>query len=189
MTTVYLVDGAGRFLGAFVDFEPADLPAGTEVPSAPPDGAHLWSGSAWVPVVPELEEARSTAIGRVNGEAESLRHSIVTGGAVQALSYTTKHRRAEEVVARIDAGETPLAADYPILSGLIGIEVDPTSGTLATTLQEVAQIVVATGREWEAWEGQIDAVRRQAIIAIEGAADVTAIDQALSAVMWPTIPA
>ena len=190
MTTTYLVDDTGRFLGAFVDYGPEDaLPAGTEVPTPPPDGEHLWSGAAWVPVAPDLEATRAAAIIRVNDEAEALRRAVMTVGEGQVLSYTTKHRRAEEVLARIAGGETPLASEYPILEGLIGVEIDPSNSAVATTLQEVAQIIVTTGQQWEAFEGQIDAVRRQATIAIEAATDAHGITNALAAVTWPTVPA
>ena len=187
MTTQYYTDSNGNFLGAFVDGALPSVSNAIAVPSPPPGPQYIWQSDQWVEVPEPLETQKQRAVARVNGEAEALRRVILASGEGQMLSYSTKFRRAEEVLTAIAGGAVLLADDYPLLKPLIGVERHPVSGQVAADLQEVAQIIVDTGRQWEVLEGVIDAERRRATLDIAAASNGAAVQQIVDTLTWPTI--
>ncbi|MEI6558284.1 MAG: hypothetical protein WCO00_07725 [Rhodospirillaceae bacterium] len=136
--------------------------------TAPPPGA----GEA----AAALARARAEACQRVDAEAEALRARFLTPGSGQAMSYLIKAQEARAVLAGGGAA--------PILTALLGIELDPATGAPAASLERLAAIVDAEAGRWQAAEAGIDAARRGAkirIAAAPGPAEVAA----LFPVAWP----
>ena len=109
---------------------------------------------------PDMEIVRHTNLTRIDMVAEAVRTQSITTGSGQAMTYTQKLLRAEEVLAIADAGDIPDAADFPLLSHEIGVT--------APTLVEVAHIIVANAAAWETVAGRIEGARltgKQAVMA------------------------
>lgn len=109
------------------------------------------------------------APGRIDNGAEGLRGLWLTPGSGQAMSYLKKEEAARSVLAVIQGGGTPDPEDYPNLAPLLGVEVDP-EGNTVNDLQTLATIILAEAAAAAQFEGQIDAVRRSAKIALASAA-------------------
>jgi hypothetical protein len=128
-------------------------------------------------IAANLASARSEALTRIDAEAESCRAQFVTPGSGQAMSYLLKASQARAVLAG--------ATQAPVLAGLVGVEINPATGAVCASLQEVAAVVAAQADAWEAIEGQIDALRRGGKLSVGGAPDVGAVD-AVFPIAWPT---
>lgn len=114
---------------------------------------------------PSLEEVKPAALARIDAEAEAERLRHVTPGAGQAMVYMAKEAQARACLA----DPAPDPQDYPLLACTIGIERHPVTGDLATTVQEVAAIVIAVAGGWAQVAAGIEAARLAAKAAVEAA--------------------
>lgn len=131
---------------------------------------------------PSLEEVKAAALVRIDAEAEAERLQHVTPGAGQAMVYLAKEAQARACLSEVD----PDPQDYPLLACTIGIERHPITGEEATTVQEVAAIVIAVAGGWAAVAAAIEAARLGAKAAVEGAETAGEIE-ALFPIAWPPL--
>jgi hypothetical protein len=159
-----------EIVAAWADITTRDAEITAAARPAPPD--------PWARPLPEIQ---ADALGRVQQAAEMLRARVASPGDGQAMSYLAKATHAAEIIAgtRTASG---------LLEPLVGIEIDPATGQPCATLAEVAGVVASAQQQWEAIEGQIDAARRAARLAILAAPDAAAIQSAEAAITWPEIP-
>jgi hypothetical protein len=101
MTQRFLVDAAGRYIGAFDGVAP---PVGSvEVPSAPVDAWHRWTGAAWQPDYPidllldRVDALRDAALAAVawNGHQVATRGEPLTLLIGRAAAYAAGVRTAD----------------------------------------------------------------------------------------------
>lgn len=109
----------------------------------------------------------------IDREAERVRLAVITPGAGQAMVYQRKADEARSYLAASD----PDPDDYPILQASVGIE--------ASTIGEVADLVMTREREWVVVSAAIEAVRLGAKAAVDLAETIEAANAAASDVVWP----
>lgn len=117
--------------------------------------------------VPTLAELQASAVRRIDAAAEATRLRYITGGAGQAATYMVKEQQAEAFKAAGYAGTVP---------GMVQAEVDATGATA----QQAADVILATRDAWVAKAVQIEDARRKGDVAVAVAADVAAVQAALS---------
>jgi hypothetical protein len=126
---------------------------------------------------PALADVKVRLKAAIDAAAETERLKYITGGAGQAMTYQQKADEAKRYIAVVEAGGTPLAADYALLSAEVGIT--------APTLGEVAAVVNNAFLQWQIIGGAIEAVRLGTKAAIGAAATIAEADAAVNAAAWP----
>lgn len=143
----------------------AGYPVGTiEIPMVPIEG-------------PELDAIKDTLKAAIDSSAEIERMKYITAGAGQAMTYMQKADEASRYLATVAKGETPAAADYPLLSAEVGIT--------AATIGEVAAVVNGAFIFWQQKGAAIEAARLGAKAAIDAASTAADAQAAADGVMWP----
>lgn len=120
-----------------------------------------------------LDELKSALKAQIDTAAETERLKYITPGAGQAMTYQQK---IEEVRALAQDAE-PEAANYPLLSA----EIDIT----ASSLEEVADAVLAAYQQWQQIGAAIERVRLGTKAAIDEAATADAAKSAAGSAAWP----
>lgn len=83
-----------------------------------------------------VPKARSTLIELVNDWAEKRRTALAQSRPLQAMIYQQKYEEA----IRLQSDPAPIDEDYPLLAASVGIE--------GATIQDVANVVLATREQW-----------------------------------------
>ena len=139
--------------------ERTDLPE----PAAPTEGELVERAAAM------LAQARAVAVERINAAIGRLRLKVYTEIPGQAGIYMDKRAEAVAYVAAVEHGTPPeTLADYPYLGGEVGVT--------APTAWQVAQIWLHRNDTFSDIGAATEAVRRRAIVAVEGAPDFDAIE-------------
>lgn len=123
-----------------------------------------------VPRIPTLGESKWKAKREIDVLAGRVRATYITTTPGQAEVYQEKLAEAREARARLDAGESVTAADYPFLQA----EMTVTGADLSAT----ADTILAIAAQWRAVGAAIEQARRAGKVAIDEAADKTAVEQA-----------
>ncbi len=123
---------------------------------------------------------------RIDSMAESLRSSIATPGAGQAMEYQEAQSQA---AAALKAQSSATPEKYPMLAASIGIDFDPTTNAAAADVIGVARAVTAAYQAWQAIGSEIRRARLTAKAAIDAASTVDEADAAAAAVAWPALAA
>ncbi|WP_136685710.1 hypothetical protein [Falsirhodobacter xinxiangensis] len=146
-----------------------------EYPAKPGDWAIFdYTSEEWIdPRTPadlaaELEALRSEAIQQVNAVSGAIRARFITVIPGQEMLYLLKEREAVDWLA----AEAPEIADYPLVAAEIGITADDAD--------QVAQVYVNMAAMLRLTAAQLETLRLGAVVAIEGASDVGAIEAALA---------
>lgn len=116
-----------------------------------------------------LANAKAAAAARINTEAGAARAKYITVTAGQEATYLDKEREAA-VYAGNPGGSYPYLAAEATATG--------------TTVAAVADLVNATAAQWRGLNAQIEGKRRGALVAIEAAPDVAAVN-AVFPIAWP----
>jgi len=124
---------------------------------------------------PDLAMVKKYQCDVVDARAETERLKYITPGSGQAMTYQQKADEARRFVA----AEAPVAADYPMLSGEVGVTADDIAG--------VAAVVKAAHEGWQVIGAAIEGVRLRAKKAINQAATVEDAEAAAGAVAWPQV--
>lgn len=130
--------------------------------------AELYGGLVDARAMRTLEEARRQANLRVNLAAGASRTKFFTNVPGQELTYVQKQNEAAAYQAVVNAGKTPVPADYPICNA----EAAATGYTLA---EVIAQVQTAAA-QMTTVGAQIEAIRRGAIVEAQNATTLAAID-------------
>ncbi len=120
-----------------------------------------------------LDAIKAALKTRVDQAAEAERLKYITLGDGQAMTYQQKVAEAQ---AYKDAAD-PQSADYPLLMSEVGIT--------ASTLGEVADIVLAAFAQWQLIGAAIEGIRLGAKRDIDAAADEAAARAIVDAIEWP----
>lgn len=126
-----------------------------------------------------LAEAIAAAIDQVNAEAAGILGAVASPYGPQVAIYTAKEAEAIACQAVIDAGGTPVGADYPLLEAGRGVE--------SRTLAEEAAAVLTEAAQWKAAGAAVDATRRAANKAITAATDRAEVQSILDGLTWPDL--
>lgn len=137
----------------------------------PPDADPMcvfWGDGGFEIDLGPLKRAR---IARVNARAEAVRNLYLTPGSGQAITYARKEDEARRWTADADP------AGFPFLSA----EASATGADVADT----AALVLAQANAWVAIGAAIEGNRRGLVVAIEAAADTTALNAIDTEEGWP----
>lgn len=126
-------------------------------------------------------------LAEVDTRAETLRLAHVTPGAGQAMEYQETQAQAFAALAAAASGKGLALDDYPMLAATIGLDLDPSTGKVATDVLGVARSVQASYDAWLKIAAPIRRVRLAGKAAIAGAADAASARAACAAVAWPTV--
>lgn len=126
-----------------------------------------------LPPVADLAAIKITLKAAIDAQAETERLKYITPGHGQAMTYRQKVAEAQA----FKAASNPQTADYPVLSSEVGIT--------ATTLGEVADIVLTAFAQWQQIGAAIEAVRLAAKRDIDAAEDEAAARAVVA--LWPQI--
>ncbi len=138
----------------------------TDIPAAPPPPP--------VPPPPALSDLKLRAKYTINAAAENARLAYITAGSGQAMVYREKVDEARALQT-----DTYISPDhYPLLSAEIGIT--------ASTLQEIAVVVLSRHAAWLNAAASIETIRQKAKKDIDAATDENTVAQIVSAVVWTT---
>ncbi|KAB2731561.1 hypothetical protein [Brucella anthropi] len=122
---------------------------------------------------PGLTEIKLALKRQIDADAEVERLKYITPGAGQSMTYQQKVTEAQA----FKVASNPIAADYPILASEVGIT--------ASTLGEVADIVLAAFAQWQQIGAAIEGIRLGAKRDIDAAADEAAARAIVEAIEWP----
>lgn len=120
-----------------------------------------------------VADIKSALKEEVDRAAEAERLKFITPGAGQAMTYQQKVDEARA----FKAASNPKPADYPVLSSEVGIT--------ATTLNEVADIVLAAFAQWQQVGAAIESIRLGSKRGIDAAANEAAARAIVDAIEWP----
>lgn len=120
-----------------------------------------------------LADAQAAAIATIDAAAEKARCDHITSGDGQAMVYREKRLEAEAYQAEVDAGGTPIDANYPLMAAR--------AARLTVTLQAVADEWNAKAAAWIARAAQIEDVREAAKEAVAAATTVDAVQAVIAA--------
>lgn len=177
--SIHCVSSDGSYIGNQPDGSYASI-----VPSSPPEAPNgeiwRWNGTEWADsrsAAAILEAAKTAAILSVNTAAEAKRMTYTTPGSGQAMTYQKKLVEAQIIMvdaasqAAADAmNNADLKANYPMIWASI-----PKSGATALA---VAQLVINTELQWGQIGGVIEKKRNTALLAIEQATTLAAVQEA-----------
>ncbi|WP_448786345.1 hypothetical protein [Brucella intermedia] len=124
-------------------------------------------------IYPNLGALKVHLKSEVDRRAEEERLKYITPGDGQAMTYQQKVAEAQ---AYKDAAD-PQSADCPLLMSEVGIT--------ASTLGEVADIVLAAFAQWQQIGAAIEGIRLGAKRDIDAAADEVAARAIVDAIEWP----
>lgn len=128
---------------------------------------------AIAPPAPDLTAVKRGAIRDLETAAEKARQNFLSPGMGQAMVYLRKVQEAETM--QLD--ESPAAEDYPLLAVEVGLT--------ASTLQEVAAVILLTRDYWLGVAANIEQVRLTAKYAITAAETIEAIQAVMAGITWP----
>ncbi len=126
-----------------------------------------------LPVPIPLDQIKTTLKASIDRDAEACRLKYITPGAGQAMTYQQKSDEA----ARYLAATSPSDADYPLLSGEVGVTAEDIAG--------VAAVIDAAFRQWQSIGSAIEAVRLRAKRDIDLAPDADAARAVFDTIAWP----
>ncbi len=128
----------------------------------------------WTP--PALATAKLAYIQQINNAAETLLQSVsLIAGPGQAVVHQRKIAEATALASDV----SPNPANYPLLSGLIGVQ--------GSTINAVGTAVIASVSLWATTAAQIEAQRVNAVLGVSAATTLVGAVAVLAAVTWPTI--
>ena len=143
-----------------------------------PDDRLIFKDGAWrlESTIDKLTQLKEDAKAAVDRRAEIERQKYVTPGDGQLATYMAQEREANTVLIYPE-GQVPEGVETPYLDALVGI--------VAPSLYEVAQVVRATAREWNAKNAAINAVRLAKKAEIDQATSQKKVTEILQSVEWP----
>lgn len=151
-------------------------------PSTEEGWRHDTTGDEFVPRAParaELDATRAAALIEIDTQAGQARAAFAAPGAFQAEEY---QRAAAQAVACLTGAPGPFAA---LEADLTAGTVDPRLGRPVATLEEAADLIMATQQRWYAALDAVRAVRLSAKAAVLAADTPDAIAAVLAALAWP----
>ncbi|MCH4542769.1 hypothetical protein [Ochrobactrum sp. A-1] len=122
-----------------------------------------------------LDAIKAALKADVDQAAEVERLKYITPGDGQAMTYQQKIAEAKAFKTATD----PQALDYPLLSSEVGIT--------ASTLAEVADVILAAFAQWQYIGAAIESARLGAKRDIDAADDEVAARAVVEAVTWPSV--
>lgn len=130
-----------------------------------------------------VSEVRSDLCSRVDSIAESVRARFATSQPGLTMTYQEKFAQANAIDALGQEQANGLTAvqaagSFPIVAASVGIE--------ATTLWDVAQLVIQKYHQWSQIAAQIERARLGGKKAINESASAEAAVAAYEAITWPT---
>lgn len=173
-----VVEVVDEFGGFTIDemFHP-DLVAEMVKADEPVSEGWRWDGSKFSPPATApliaLEAIKLDLKNSVDAMAEAERLKYITPGEGQAMTYRQKVDEAQA----FKATKSPLSKDYPVLSSEIGIT--------ASSLDAVADIVLAAYAQWQQIGAAIERARLGAKRDIEAAKSETEARGIVNAIVWP----
>lgn len=165
----------------YVDFVVADYLDGGSPTSNNPQIVE-WNAGSPKPTEQEVEDAWTSYLDssellnslkldakyEIDSTAENVRAKYITSHPGQIGVYNEKYLDAK---AYVDAG-------YPSISGSVYPFVQGEAAAMGATLQEAADLIVATREAWIALAAQIEEERRRGKINVDSATSKTEIDNA-----------
>lgn len=158
-----------------------DTDTGATIPSV--EGNRDWDAyQAWVDEGNTADPAPSPALADHQAGAKAslraqlefqLRRQWPTGGPAHA--WLLEHVRREAVAA--DADGSPTAGEYPYLNARAEVNSTTIAAEATAELARIAQTDVDHVAAWKVYE--------QALVDVDAAASVAAVDAVLAAVLWP----
>jgi len=139
----------------------------------PPGRFHIWDGAspgAWRPDMPAIQ---ASAEATIDAQADALLAPYMTLTPGRAMTYMAKEAQATAFMA----AENPDPADFPLISGEVGITGD--------TAQAVAETILAMSRAWHAMGAAIETVRLAAKKQVLEAQTPEAVQAVLDGLAWP----
>ncbi|GFK94409.1 Prophage tail fiber assembly protein TfaE [Fundidesulfovibrio magnetotacticus] len=145
------------------------LPEGCTL-AAPPTRFHVWSGQDWQP---DMAAVTAYAEAVIDAQADQQLSPYMSLSAGRAMTYMAKEAQARAFLAASE----PVAADYPLIAGEVGIT--------GATPREVAETILAMSQAWHSIGAAIEAARLAAKKQVREAASPEAVQAVLDSLTWP----
>lgn len=134
-------------------------------------------------VAANLTTAKAAACANIDARAEALRAAVLTPGSGQSAEYYLTHSEAVQYLAVMAAGQTPAEANYPCL---LAEQAALAATTGSVTLSDVATAVMADVNASKTALAAIKRARRAGKLAVRAATEAVGVEQAETAVPWPS---